>query len=461
LHRLTPAVAPLLAIAGFLFDIAAYYPGQMTFDAAYTWWQARGGESTDIHSPTLTQLWRILETLWHGPGPVFVLHLLLFWGGLALIALGLRLRPPAAMALMLLLGLAPILLILRAHVWTDVGLLGALLVVTGALAFYMRTLHWRWLLLALLIGFYALGLRHNALPALLPLMVFAVWLSPTAGKTPPTWRRTTLFSILLVAVMLAGVQAINARVDRRVPLWPPLAVFDLSAISIAANQLLLPSYSVGHGMEITELAEAFRPWSVNSLLDNTRHGIHEPLAPWTDSELAGLRKAWLGAIVSHPGEYLRHRLAVTAALFGTQSSDVPSTLTFVDAEIQYRDNPAIAPNTSALHCVLMQAAQTLRYTPVLAAWPYLLLGVVAAPIAWRRRAQPSAKIALVMLVSAALYALPLIVIVPSAERRYLLWSCAAALVALVLALAREPPRTIARGSGVKSGGAPMRSRNRE
>ena len=31
-----------------------------------------------------------------------------------------------------------------------------------------------WLLLMLTMGFYALGLRHNALPALLPLVVFAV-----------------------------------------------------------------------------------------------------------------------------------------------------------------------------------------------------------------------------------------------------------------------------------------------
>jgi len=436
----------LLAVAGFLFDMAAYYPGQMSFDTAYTWWQARGGESTDIHSPTLTQVWRILETRWHGPGTVFVLHDALFWGGLALIALGLRLRFPAAIALMLLLAFAPIVLILRAHVWTDVGVLGALLVVSGALSYYMRTLHVRWLLLSLLTGFYALGLRHNALPALLPFVVLAVWLSLKASNATPTRLRTGAFSVLLIAVMLAGVQTINARVDRRVPLWPPLAVFDLAAISIATDRLLLPSYSVGDGMEVAELAEAFRPWAVNPLLENTRHGIHEPLAPWSDSELAGLRKAWLAAIVSYPREYLRHRAAVTAALVGTQSIELPSTLTFVDSEAQYRDNPAIAPNTSALHRVLMRVADRLRDTPALAAWPYLLIGVVVAPLAWRRRDQASAKIALVMLVSAALYALPLSLLAPSAERRYLLWPCAAALVAVVLALSSRRPGAFAYGT---------------
>jgi len=246
--------------------------------------------------------------------------------------------------------------------------------------------------------------------------------------------------------MLAGVQTINAGVDRRVPLWPPLAVFDLAAISIATDQLLLPRYSVGDGMDVDELAEAFRPWAVNPLLENTRHGIHEPLAPWSDSELAGLRKAWFTAIVSYPRKYLRHRATVTAALVGTQSIELPSTLTFVDAEFQYRDNPAIAPNTSVLHRVLMRLAERLRDTPALAAWPYLLLGVAVAPFAWRRRDQPSAKIALVMLVSAALYALPLSLLAPSAERRYLLWPCAAALVALVLALSRGRPDAVGFGA---------------
>jgi hypothetical protein len=427
----------LLGLAGFVFDMTAYFPGQMSFDGAYAWWQARGGESSDLQPPMLVHVWRVCDALLTGPGLIFILHLLLFWVGLALIALGLRLRALATAALMLLVGLAPIALILRAHVWTDVGMLGALLVVTGALAFYARTAQRGWLLLALPMGFYALGLRHNALPALLPLVVFAVQQFLTRGGASPTLLRIGAVSALVLAALLGGVQVISARVDHHVPWWPVLAEFDLAALSIARNQILLPSYSVGGGMDVPDLEQAFQPWAVNALLTKTRHGIREPSSPgWTESELAGLRHAWLAAIAAYPIDYLAHRLAVSTALFGTHRREWPRDLIFVDAEVPYRDNPPIAPNTSALHRSLMQAAEFLRDTPVLAAWPYLLIGLVAAPFAWRRRTQPPASIALVILASAAMYTLPLVVLAPSAELRYLLWPCVAALIGVVLAFAR-------------------------
>jgi hypothetical protein len=427
----------LLALAGFVFDLAAYYPGQMSFDGAYVWWQARGGESSDIQSPMLVHVWRVCDALLNGPGLIFILDLLLFWVGLLLIALGLRLHPFTSVALMLLVGLAPIVLILRAHVWTDVGMLGALLVVTGALAFYLRTAQRGWLLLALPMGFYALGLRHNALPALLPLVVFAVRRFLARGSPSPALLRISAVSALVLAVLLGGVQAINARVNRHVPLWPVMAEFDLAALSIASNQMLLPSYTVGDGIDVSDLEQAFQPWSVNALLTNTRHGMREPFTPgWTESELADLRRAWFAAVAAHPIDYLGHRLAVSAALFGTHRREWPRELIFVDAEVPYRDNPPVAPNTSELHRTLMKTAEFLYDTPVVAAWPYLLIGLVAAPFAWRRRAQPAACIALVILASAVLYTLPLVLLAPSAELRYLLWPVVASLIGAVLAFAR-------------------------
>ena len=55
---------------------------------------------------------------------------------------------------------------------------------------------------------------------------------------------------------------------------------------------------------------------------------------------------WFAAIVAHPVDYFAHRLAVSAALFGTHRREWPHELIFVDAEVPYRDNPPVAPNTS-------------------------------------------------------------------------------------------------------------------
>jgi hypothetical protein len=423
----------MLAVAGFAFDLAAYYPGQVSFDSAYTWWQARGGETTDTQAPVFMYVWRLCSAILPAPGSVFVLQLSLFWGGLLLVVVGLRLGPFAGAFLLLLVGVAPVAMILRAHVWTDVSLTGALLVVTGLLSLCRRTARRGWLLLAVPFGLYAVGLRHNALPAALPLIVYGVQQFLVAGGSVVTYSRLALGSGFVVVALFGAAQAINASVDRHAPMWPVLAQFDLAALSIAANEVLLPRDAVGAGMDVPDLEQAHRSWGVNALLSNTKHGIRDPhTPPWTAAELDGLRRAWVAAIIAHPRAYVAHRLDVSAGLFGTHPREWPRDLIFVDADVQFKDNPAIAANRSALHRALGTAADALRDTPALAAWPYLALGLLVAPLAWRDRERPPARTAGILLASALLYAAPLLVVAPSADLRYLLWPCVAALAAAAL-----------------------------
>ena len=160
-------------------------------------------------------------------------------------------------------------------------------------------------------------------------------------------------------MLLGGVQAINARVDRYVPLWPAVAEFDLAALSIARNQVLLPSYSVGDGMDVADLEQAFQTLGGQRTACEyaARHtrSVHAQLdGCGTDRTAASLARRSR----RHPIDYLAHRLVVSAALFGTHRREWPRELTFADAEVSYRDNPPVAPNTSALHRALMQRAET-------------------------------------------------------------------------------------------------------
>ncbi len=70
-------------------------------------------------------------------------------------------------------------------------------------------------------------------------------------------------------------------------------------------------------------------------------------------------------------------------------------------------------------------------TSLLAGWPYLFVGLVAAVPAWRRRREPAGVVACVLLTSAWLYLVPLIALAP-AETRYLGWSCLASVVAAAI-----------------------------
>lgn len=63
-------------------------------------------------------------------------------------------------------------------------------------------------------------------------------------------------------------------------------------------------------------------------------------------------------------------------------------------------------------------------------------------MAWRRRHTLPGRVALLLLASAWLYAAPLTLLAPAAERRYLGWPCVASLLAL--ACTWFAPRSAAR-----------------
>lgn len=423
----------LLAVLGFIADLTLYWPGQMSFDSAYAWWQARGETVTDVASPTLIALWRITDRWYPGPGPVFVLHLAMFWSGLALLAGALRVGNGWRLAVLACAAL-PIVLVLRGHVWTDVGMFAALLLACGLLAEARAGCRLAlWPVPVLL--FYALGMRHNAVLAVLPIAVAWAWL---AWPGAAAWRRSGAAVLVLVS-LLAGVAAINRQSRSHVPLWPIIAQGDLAALSIARGSVLLPAFSVGPTLDVAEIAEVSRPWSVTAMLQNNRSGIRDPIGEWNAAELGMLREAWFAAIAADPLAYLAHRWRVTRALFGTHAREWPQTLLYVDAQIGYRDNPPVAANDGAAHRALMRWVESWRPTALFAVWPYLLIGLAAAPLAWRRRAAFPAAAALVLLASAWLYASPYPLLSPSAESRYLGWSCLASVLAAILALAAARP----------------------
>jgi hypothetical protein len=422
----------MIAIAGFVFDVAAFWPGQMSFDSAYTWWQARGGATTDIAPPTFIFVWRACDAVLEGPGLVFVLHLALFWSGLALLVDALRTNAPRAAAIIVVAAFAPVAWLLRAHVWTDVGMFSALLFASGALAYAHATRQRGWIVAALPALFYAASVRYNALPAVAP---FALWAACLAfGKTASRSRIVLVaVAVAVCALLFLGAATINSRVERRVPLWPATAEWDLAALSIASGEMLLPPFMIGPGLDIAELAGAFRDWSIVPMLQNTQHGMRDPfMSDYTPEELATLREAWLDGLRAHPGAWLAHHARQAIALLGVHDPSWPRELIYVDDEFQYADNPPIGRNTSSLHKALMRGAASLSRTWLLAGWPYLVLGLLAAPAAWRRRREMAGGCALVLLVSAWLYLLPLIVLVP-AELRYLGWSCLASTLAAAIA----------------------------
>lgn len=421
----------LLAACGFALDAAIAWPGRMSFDSAYAWWQARGGELLDVVPPGFTLAWCATLGLVDGPQAMLALQLGLYWCAVALFARAVVATRAGVALLFALAGCAPLPLLLRGQVWTDVMLFSALACVAGLLALAQARRNRRIAVAALPLLLFAGAMRHNALPALLPFALWSAWLFVDDESR---WRRLGVAALVLAAsIATNGLLARNA--VRHVPVWTVTAQYDLAALSIARHRLLLPPFMTGPGLDVDELEAAYRIWSPLPMLTGTRHGIRSPLdPPLSTGEIATLRAAWLDAVQAEPVQWLAHRARLAAALFGTHAADWPPGLVYSPGVFAWRDNPPLADNDGPLSRALLHWASTHVATAWLAAWPYLLAGLVAAPFAWRRRRDVDGRAALLLLASAWLYALPLLVAAGSAETRYLGWPCVASVLALGLVI---------------------------
>jgi hypothetical protein len=416
---------------------SCFFPGVMSFDSAYAWWQARGGETSDLQAPMMMRLWQLCDALLPGPGLLFLLHLCMFWCGLALIATRLRGNATTRIAFMLLVACSPVCFILFAHVWTDVALMAALTLAIGALWVFRDVGNMRWMWVAAVALFYALGVRFNALTAALPIVCYIAFLLLRRWRpaVAPAWTSVGGCTAIVIAVLSVPVAVINHRVDRYIPYTPILQLCDLAAISGMTDEMLVPEFALTPDTKPEFFRKAYQPWACLPLYAGTR----APVATWTGDELIGLRYAWFAAIQRHPVAYLRHRSALALAQIGTRNPDWPHEIVFIDSNYQYLDNPPISQNKTAAHALFEKWFAATWFTIWFATWPYLLLALITLIFAWNRRHVADMRISGAVASSALLYALPYFFIGSSAELRYLGWSCLAALIGAALAIYAPRP----------------------
>jgi hypothetical protein len=430
--RLRFAALLLVAIAGMTLYASDFYPGAMGFDSTYQWWQARSGETSNLHGVAMTWLWRLAGYFAPGPSPLFLLQLLMFWGGLVLIGTALYKRLVARMGFMILAAGGPICLVLFSFVANDVMFMSVLSLALGILLHSTKNRKPLLLSVALMLIFLALLLRKNALPAILPLVIYVLFLIQSDSGCRKALLRSTVLAIPIVLVMQAGGLLLDRTADRRVTIFAGTALWDLAAVSISANEILLPPGSHGDGLTVDDLRNAFEPYANTTIFERTHAGMRQPFLDPSDPLNEDIWRAWVGAILAHPGDYLAHRWRLTLILFGSKPREWPRELVYFAGEPPYRDNPRVEPNTSHAHEWLMGAFEELRSTIILAAWPYVALALLAFAIAWRRRGEQQAQAALAVLSSGLLYALPLPLIAPSAELRYLGWTCLSSILGAAL-----------------------------
>lgn len=435
MKRLAPWLAALLGLA---VSLGVFWPGYMSWDSAYQWWQARQNAFDSVHPPLMAMIWQLSDRVVEGPGGMFALQAALLWSALALFAAALPLRPGLRAAIVLGLGFWPPLFALLPHVWKDLWTLAGFAWALALLAQDLRAPHRGWRLAALLALAFACAFRHNAITGALPLLAWIGWreLTLRRPKAPSLGQaaRAVLIGIVLAVPVwaLASLPSLDARVKHTEKVWSVVTLWDAAAVSLAEGALVYPPELVDPALTLDELRGKFVDYSNTSVYETgkLRHSFDGPYTPAQREALDAL--AW-SLPREHAPAYFAHRWRLTQLLLGWDRAGLPDGLVLMPGLHQYNDNPPVAPQSSALHARTLAALQSLVDTPLFAGWIYLLACAVVLAVGIARMARvPRAGLAAAVAASSLAYALPLALASGSAEFRYLAWPVLATLAALIL-----------------------------
>lgn len=83
-------------------------------------------------------------------------------------------------------------------------------------------------------------------------------------------------------------------------------IHDIAGVSVRADQNLMPDYVVKTGVDLALLKERYTPRYHDPLSFNATRNV--PMAT-TPAEFTQLSTAWRNAVMAHPIDYMRHRMA--------------------------------------------------------------------------------------------------------------------------------------------------------
>ena len=434
---------PLLTgLAALTFSVCLYFPGYLSYDSAYQFWQVRTGQFSNQSSVVMPALWKAVYPLWPSPGALLTLHFVTYWLGIVLLALQLWERSLPRVAFILGVGFLPPAFVIMGHLWTDASLIAAMTLAFGLTVTGLVRRRWWALLLALPFIVYAGAVRHNSLIAIIPLCVLwaqGLLRSRTAPAGESVAPRRGFAVAGVVVLMVVASFSFGQTLDRmlvrvRVSTAALTPLYDLAAISARAGTMVVPDFARTTGLTLADLKRIYTPLTCLLLFTGAEHvrsGVTGDA--FSDDELKALVRAWLVAIARHPLDYAAHRIDVTVSLFGRYRAR-PEGHFFVPTPVAYRDNP---PPEAPLWKLETAYAEQLRAKR---GWlifvPALYMAVAAGVLlcAWRRRQSLAGRIALASAGSGLLLVLPLVIIVNSAELRYSGWMFTATLIGLAACL---------------------------
>ncbi len=422
----------LWAISALLLfgaTLAMRFPGIAMYDSVAQYEQALDGSYTDWHPPILAHSWALLNRLQSGTALFFLIQMLLWWGGIGLLAaaLGRRQRDGAA-ALVLLAGIAPLWLGWATVVLKDAQLACCLIGATGLVA------HWRlerrrmprWAVaLAVVLIAYATLVRANAAFATIPFALALI----DRPRLSRLWHELAAAVVLIGAVMILN-PIVNAHVfhAERTGVENALPLYDLAGVAHRAH-LAAPPGLAPAGWALAEQRRCYTPFFWNPYGQDSQCGFVGQAIAFDTLDDRRMLQAWLGVVARHPLAYAAHRLAhLNANLRLWVDANEPEAVPPVASEPN-PDHLGARPNASGQ--ALIAAARLMAVSPL--GWPAAWL-VLAGGLLWASRgvADPQVGLGRALACSAACMSGSFAVISIASDLRYHLWSMIAAALALIM-----------------------------
>lgn len=442
MKKLSHAAPWLAVLIGISVTLLLFYPGYMSWDSAYQWWQVRHGLINPAHPPIMVLIWQCTNALLPGPGGYFIFQTCLYWCALGLFVSALNLRPWLKLLVVLGLGFWPPLWGLSLHLWKDIGTVSFFCLAAACLAQDYHRPHQLWRLSALLCVVLGCLYRYNALSAGVFFIIYIVH-RDFSFRCSVSKRRKIKVAVISLTV-LGGIQLIlmsptyllNLKSE---PLWPLQAQWDIAAVSVYENKLLFPPGWTSPKLTMAVLKRDFDP-SVNVPIFNSSLIYVNPYYSMSDHDYAVLKKTWLWLPIEHPHAYWQHRWYVTQNLLGWRQDSRHPNFVFAPGIVPYKDNPTLVVTQAPAANFVQAALLALIETPLFFGWIYVLLALFVTAWAWRKKC----SLAIALSLSALGFVMPLILLAPSCDFRYLAWLLQGSLLALLALFALSADKHVAR-----------------
>lgn len=433
LQRMPPLL--VLGITEALLLVYAY-PGIMTNDSYDHLAEARAGFITDSHPPAMVVLWQLVELVVRGQFGMLVIQSVAFVAGLYHVMRHAFSDRGAAWATFGVFLFPPVMLPM-AVIWKDCGMAGALMLAAAGLLSKRRGPQ----LAGVLACGIATALRYNAFGATLPLIVLLF-------EWQPGWhwlRRYALAFAVWFAITVAAFMTNAALTDRQMHFWQSsLAVMDIVGTLHYVDDDL-PDAELREVFRGTELKidtnihatmrDRFSPNDFQQLVLGDRALWPLPLwgtEPAPEAQRDAVTRAWKHIVFSHPGAYVKYRLATTAEVLHMTGSYPEGVVTKRTIRLERAREMGLPTGQSRLQYrwsrLLGWFSEAL---PLFVPWIYLVLALILAVVARRQRD------VLALLFSGLVIESSLLFLAPSADYRYSHWMITCTCIAIVVVTARR------------------------